>query len=102
MQRLIDTTPRDSGHAASNWIASVGFTHTTVAGSKEEVDTSLQQASMDRLRFYDIAQGAIFIGNNVQYIRKLNAGYSKKAPAGFVEDAANDPSLVFGLTKIRI
>lgn len=84
---LIADTPKKTGHAASNWIASVGKPFTRVVGSPSNVNKSYQSASRARLGQYRSKSGEIYISNNVDYINDLNAGYSRKARAGFVEAA---------------
>jgi len=87
LNNLIEDTPKLTGHAASNWIASVGTPYTGVVGSPKNVNRTYQSASRARLGRYRSKSGDIYISNNVDYIDKLNAGYSRKARPGFVEAA---------------
>lgn len=80
-------TPRDTGWASANWIASVGKPFESTVGSREAVSTAQQAASLDALLGYKSEQGSAFISNNVPYIVPLNFGHSKQAPAGFVNFA---------------
>ncbi|MGH3378307.1 MAG: hypothetical protein ACRDP6_26650 [Actinoallomurus sp.] len=80
-------TPRDTGWASANWIASVGKPFEGVVGSRDSVNTAQQAASLDALLGYKTAQGSAFISNSVPYIVPLNFGHSKQAPAGFVNFA---------------
>lgn len=94
MNEIIRDTPVDTGHAQSNWIASFKTPFSSVIGSKARVNRGYQSASRARLGRYNIlTSGPIFISNNVAYIVRLNQGYSKQAPAGFVEAAIERISL---------
>lgn len=85
MNNLINSTPVDTGHCASNWIASYKRPFTGIVGSREAVDWGPQRSSLDLLERYDVGRdGAIFIANNVPYLRFLDQGSSQQAPANFV------------------
>lgn len=102
LNRLIQATPKDTGFAKACWIASVGIPSKSTGGNKQSVDTTLQNASKDRLRFYEIEQGVIYITNNTDYIHLLNGGSSTKAPPGFIETALADESVQFGISVIKL
>jgi hypothetical protein len=78
-------TPRDTEHASSNWIATTGAPFVGVVGSKEAVSRAVQGTGLAMLALYDVSDGPVFIVNNVAYIRPLNNGSSRQAPAGFVQ-----------------
>lgn len=80
-------TPRDTGWASANWIASVGKPFEGTVGSPESVSAAQQTASLEAILGYKHEQGSAFAANNVPYIAALNFGSSKQAPAGFVEFA---------------
>lgn len=80
-------TPRDTGWASANWIASVGKPHEGTVGSRESVSAAQQTASLAAILGYKHEQGSAYASNNVPYIAALNFGSSKQAPAGFVEYA---------------
>lgn len=86
---LAADTPRKTGFAASNWVASVGFPFGGIVGSKEAVSFSFQQSSLASLTRYKIGRGKLYITNNVDYIDKLDGGSSSQAPSGFVNAAIN-------------
>lgn len=95
LKDLVFATPVDTSNALSNWIVSLGSPSTTVIppyylGSKGSTQkTSATEAIIDgqnKLKSRKYGQ-TIFITNNVDYIRRLNDGYSQQAPAGFVERA---------------
>lgn len=93
-RELVLSTPVDKGVARSNWLVSIGVGRTDVVsayapGNKLGRGETANAAGA-------MAQGAavigarsggqsIFIVNNVPYIETLNNGYSKQAPAGFVQ-----------------
>lgn len=89
IDRLSNATPVDTSHASTNWIGSVGKPWTGVAGSRESPTRAAQLAGRERVRAYsaaDIKAGRqIYIRNNVFYLKWLNRGHSKQAPARFVE-----------------
>lgn len=81
--RVILKTPVDTGRARGNWQVAVG---NVPSGTLELEDKSgsatisAATASAAGLRAGDV----IFLVNNLPYIRRLEDGYSKKAPAGMV------------------
>lgn len=85
---LIETTPRDTGWARSNWIPSLSKPKDDPAGTPEAVSKAASDAGVaEVVTGYTLEKGPVFISNNVPYIRKLNDGWSKQAPAGFVQAA---------------
>lgn len=77
---LVARTPVDTGRARSNWLPSLNVPEVSIVepGGKKDISGTLTQFSIT---------DTILISNNLPYIRRLNDGYSKQAPAGFVEDA---------------
>lgn len=77
---LVNTTPVDTGRARSNWMPSLNVPNVRIVepGDITSVDTVFSK--------YKIGD-TILITNSLPYIKFLNAGSSRKAPAGFVEDA---------------
>lgn len=77
---LAVTTPVDTGRARANWLPSLNVpsSKTVEPGGKEEINTALNSFKIG---------DTVFITNNLPYIRRLNEGYSKQAPAGFVDSA---------------
>lgn len=85
---LIEDTPRDTGWARSNWIPSIGKQREDTDGSPEAVSQAAQQLGIAQVATsYTLERGPIYITNNVPYIRRLNDGWSKQAPAGFIQAA---------------
>ncbi len=83
-------TPILTRHARSNWIPSVGVAVATVAGSPESINTGRAAAGIAQVRAYQLDQGNTYITNSVPYIARLNDGYSRQTPAGFVDRAVAD------------
>lgn len=78
---LVESTPRDTGHAAANWVPSIG------AEVMSEVTAGAQEAGLSALAAYDVAAGHAFVQNNTPYIQALDEGHSEQAPAGFVRSS---------------
>ena len=102
---LVKTTPIDIGWARANWVPSVGA---PVVKDLEGADRNVaaaaaeQSAGFAQVAGYRLEQGRIFISNNVPYILRLNDGYSRKAPAGFVQAAIRKGiSAVVRLARFR-
>ena len=89
-------TPIDTGWASTNWHISVDAPSNNKIGSKSNVvavDTSVANVAM-----FDINKNNfIFIQNNVPYMARLNRGWSKQSPKGFVESAVDSAMLRNGL-----
>jgi len=87
-----EATPVDTGWARANWVPKIGEPETmprprivdNVAGRMAE-----QQAAVAGVvtGYNSIKKGQVSIANNVPYIKDLNEGSSKKAPAAFVQQA---------------
>lgn len=88
-------TPVDTSQALSNWIVTLESpSGQRIAPHFPGLQGSTQRASaaetlnLAKLVLRNKKPGqAIFITNNLPYIRRLNDGYSAQAPAGFVERA---------------
>lgn len=89
---LVEATPIDIGWARANWVPSVGapvVTQPITAPESSDVQIQLGRVSAAQAQIltYSIADGPVFIANNVPYIRRLDDGWSSQAPAGFVKAA---------------
>jgi hypothetical protein len=85
--RLVEDTPVDTGWARSNWLPSVGTPKREVVGKPSSLNAGAADSGRSEVVDWKIADGPIYITNNVPYIQRLNTGSSKQAPAGFVESA---------------
>lgn len=77
-------TPVATGRARANWFLDVGA---PVVRIVEPNQGQTEQAAAATAATYRLSAGAIYVSNNVPYIRRLNDGHSQQAPAGFVEDS---------------
>lgn len=82
---LIKATPVDTGWARANWVPSIGTPASSVAGSPDSVSTSAQQTGIATALQFKLGAGVLYVSNAVPYIQRLNDGWSKQAPLGFVE-----------------
>lgn len=76
-------TPKDTTHAASNWIGGEN-PHTSPAGSKTNVTWMYLEMGIAEARAWTIRKGKFYLSNMVHYIGALDQGYSPQAPPGFV------------------
>lgn len=95
LKDLLNVTPVDTSKALSNWQIGLGSPPDArlkpyfpgLGGSTQEASANAAlKAGLDVLKGKK-AGVTIYITNNLPYIRRLNDGYSKQAPAGFVERA---------------
>ncbi len=95
---LVESTPIDTGRAISNWDAKVGkvtsmvFREAAVPGYKGSTRQGTIAEALARMfrniNRYKAGEGkSLHIFNAAPYIRRLNEGWSKQAPAGFIEAA---------------
>lgn len=90
---VVNRTPVDTGKARSNWQVTIGQPATgelppyapgSHLGRNETANAAAAVASA-RSALATHGQGrTIYITNNVNYIEKLNHGWSQQAPANFV------------------
>ena len=86
---LEEDTPRATGFAATNWVPRIGLAFEGTAGTRPQAEAGLldkgpQEAGLSLLALYKLPL-IVNITNNVHYIKDLNNGTSKKAPAAFVQ-----------------
>lgn len=77
---LVETTPVLTGRARANWNPSLNVPDTTIQEPN-------RKKSIDPVTSAYKITDTILISNNLPYIKKLNEGSSKQAPAGFVDSA---------------
>lgn len=93
LERLVNETPVDTSTALSNWQISVGIPATSFIDAYVPgylgytASASIRQAiAVGKANLETKKPGqTIYLTNNTPYIRDLNSGSSKQAPAGFVE-----------------
>lgn len=109
VRALIQTTPVDTGAAVSNWRVGLNFTPkgiiqphspgkkgSTARANKDAAISAAENVINKFTSRKGEASKRIYIINNSPYINRLNQGYSKQAPAGFVEAA-----VAAGLRKMK-
>lgn len=82
---LVEETPVDTGWARSNWLPSVGVPRRDTVGEPGKPNDAAAGLGQSEVADWKIADGPIYVTNNVPYIQRLNAGSSTQAPSGFVE-----------------
>ena len=95
-------TPKRTGLTAANWIASKGVSKDEPI-LKKSAAVAAQKAGLVSIETFDAARDKkIIISNNLGHISALNAGASRKAPAGFVQLAiAGAVSRLGRITRLR-
>lgn len=85
VREVVLSTPVDTGRARGSWAA--GFGSPTLAGGAADPSGGF---TVDRLseRFLLFGAGLWWLSSNLPYIRRLEYGWSKQAPAGMVRIAA--------------
>lgn len=86
-QKIIISTPVDTGRARWGWNITVNAPSNTVPPPGNYPKPTFDSHMEDPIYSITVTD-AIYITNNVPYIKRLNAGYSKNHPARFVELAA--------------
>lgn len=90
-RRIILGTPVRSGRARGNWQASISSPKLTSIDALDKTG----QVTISRMRS-EVASWnpedelPAFITNNLPYIKRLNEGWSKQAPANFIEQVISD------------
>lgn len=87
---LVLNTPVDIGWARAGWVPTIakpytGGTDLSPDPAKVATARAEQERAQGEILNYKLAQGVTWVANNVTYILPLNEGWSKQAPAGFVQ-----------------
>jgi hypothetical protein len=78
---LVRRTPVDTGRAKGNWVPGIGAANTsTSANSSGDAAVSAINQTLQAWR----PGQTIYITNSLPYIKRLEDGWSKQAPAGMV------------------
>ena len=80
-------TPKLTGNAQNNWVPTIGAPFPRVDGSQAAPSDTAQQQGLARVQSNYKYPAIVYITNNVEYLKDLNDGSSRKAPAGFVQTA---------------
>lgn len=97
---VIPATPVDTGRARGNWQVSVGAPITRELPNKFDKTGQTTLAEARSTLQFKQPGATIYITNNLNYIQRLNEGYSAQAPAGFVEQAIR--VALQGIRNVRI
>lgn len=90
-RELAKATPKDTGRAMSGWNATVGAPDYSEPGLLSETITRATALKNGREDLESFQLGEDFyIANGVPYIGRLNDGWSKQAPAGFIETTIDE------------
>lgn len=94
MGHLVEETPVDTSEALSNWQGSTGSIPGRIgplspgeAGSSQAASASAALAAARAVFEAAPVASPLVISNVVPYIQRLNEGWSKQHPGGFVEAA---------------
>ena len=97
LNRLAQSTPADTSEAVSNWQVSLNGPpsqrlepyYPGVGGSTKQASARAMLLTARAIipQFYVAKGQTLYLGNTAPYIKRLNDGYSKQAPKGFVEAA---------------
>lgn len=101
LRELIVSTPVDTGHARANWVAKAGSPPAGPFGQRKRwnINVKAQLGGITALGRYTLSQGQVYISNFVDYIVKLNQGYSPQAPSEFVQ-MAMERGVAFALRRV--
>ena len=86
---VVLATPVDTGRARANWQVGIGSAQAGTLSAPGDAGQAVSQALAQAQGIISsyAGQGTIHITNNLHYIKDLNEGSSRQAPAGFVEAA---------------
>lgn len=82
LSEVVLRTPVDTGRARGNWLVGLGTIPTNTVNLTGTASVAIGNSTISRYK-----SGTVYIANNLPYIQRLNDGYSKQAPANFVEAA---------------
>lgn len=90
-KRIILGTPVDEGLARGNWQASTGSPVSGIINRLDPTGAIAIAAMVSEVAGWTPKDDLpAFITNNLPYIQRLNEGWSKQAPAHFVEQVISD------------
>ena len=85
-RELVDATPRVTGTTAANWTPRIGAPYERAHFRRVDAVVA-QTVGVLSLAGYRLRRGAVYVSNALPWITSLNEGGSKRAPAGFVQQA---------------
>lgn len=110
LRTVVLDTPVDTSQARSRWQVGINASPVAVYGpffpgkggstAQPSSEAAIEAGNAEIAR--SLPGNTIIVGNNVPYIRRLNDGYSKQAPANFVQRSiANGIRALRGMKVIR-
>ena len=84
LRDIVHNTPVKTGRARGNWQVSIGKPITTELDVEGRTQGSKAFSKGSQVILSSPDDKSIFITNNLKYIRRLEYGWSKKAPSGMV------------------
>lgn len=89
LDKVVHTTPHDTGQARANWQVEVSTNrpaNTQLLGHTDyDGDATVTEGKSKIYGTPRVLGQTIYISNSLDYIKALNEGWSKQAPAGFVQ-----------------
>lgn len=92
--RVVPRVPVDTGRARANWNAGVGAPNTFVDEDRYDPGANKTPIRIKREIRPLAKTGKLFISNHLVYINRLEDGWSKQAPAGFMTITAFEIKLI--------
>ena len=89
-QVVVTATPVDTGRARANWITSIGapvFQQKPEPGSPSDGPRQSLAQGTGVIASWRVGAGPIYITNSLDYIKRLDEGYSAQAPNGMTAQA---------------
>jgi hypothetical protein len=85
MRNIVQNTPVDTGRARNNYNVDLNTVDGTITDETDK-NTDGTEKFLSATLGYKLSD-VLYISNNLPYIKKLNEGWSKQAPAAFVDKA---------------
>lgn len=92
--RVVPRTPVDTGQARGNWQAGVGQPDTTTDPTSLDPNATKTPQRLKRVIKALPKGGSLFISNHLAYISRLDRGWSKQRPTGFMSITAFEIQLL--------
>jgi hypothetical protein len=104
LEKVVSTTPHDTGRARANWQTAVRISRPISEPEWEKYDYEGTHTIEDGKALIQSSPrpdgSTVYISNSLPYIKALNDGWSKQAPANFVELAVQAGSQAVSNSKV--
>lgn len=84
LQQVVVQTPVDTGQARGNWRVNVGSVDTSTTDATDRSGQGTISKGIATIRAGGGLGKVVYISNSLQYIERLNNGWSMQAPVNFV------------------